>query len=279
MRAAPVAVPPATRTPTASSRLTETWVYRLLAHRDAGRGRRGRQPVEHGHGRLGRVGAGHRHAGHPDRAGGRRSGSTSRPNPTTYNAVGQVITYSYMVTNTGNVTLIGHLVADDKSAPSTARRPDVAGRPRQSPARSPHDHAADLDNGSITNIATAPGAITRQDTDHHRVPALTSTSGARLQPLRTGDGHLHLSADQQRQRHAVGFTVSDNKRPRDVTCPQPSLAPARHHLHRDYTPPRPSWTQTAPRSRATTTCPTRTVDRTRCLGRASLNIPSTRTRR
>ena len=48
--------------------LTETWVYRLLAHGDAGRGRRGRQPLEHGDGRLGGVGARRRHAEHPGRA-------------------------------------------------------------------------------------------------------------------------------------------------------------------------------------------------------------------
>ena len=55
---------------------TETWVYTLLAHGHPGRDRRRRQSVEHGHGRFGRVGPGHRHGRHPDHpvagAGGRQ---------------------------------------------------------------------------------------------------------------------------------------------------------------------------------------------------------------
>ena len=61
--------------------------------------------------------------------------------PLTYDQVGQVISYSYMVTNTGNVTLPGPFtVTDDKvtvicPADAAARRP-VSRSPAQRPTRS-----------------------------------------------------------------------------------------------------------------------------------------------
>ena len=60
--------------------------------------------------------------------------------PSTYSAVGDVISYSYAVKNTGNVTLAGPVtVADDKA---TVTCPAGGLRlARRSPARRVHDHA------------------------------------------------------------------------------------------------------------------------------------------
>ena len=85
-----------------------------------------------------------------------------------YAAVGDVITYSYMVTNSGNVTLAGPFtVTDDKatdeSCPATASL---------APGRVHHLHRgtrsrqADLDAGSVTNTASAtPTAPITSPTD------------------------------------------------------------------------------------------------------------------
>ncbi|WP_191621435.1 beta strand repeat-containing protein [Marinihelvus fidelis] len=77
--------------------------------------------------------------------------------PTTYSAVGDIITYDYTVTNTGNVTLNGPLVVvDDQIAMVTC--PDVMEfAPGASVVCQATDTVTqeDIDNGSIINQATA----------------------------------------------------------------------------------------------------------------------------
>ncbi len=77
--------------------------------------------------------------------------------PATYDAVGDVINYEYLVTNTGNVVLYNVSVVDDKasdeSCPSTA-----AGLLPQAQITCTASHTvtqADLDAGSLTNSAYA----------------------------------------------------------------------------------------------------------------------------
>lgn len=90
---------------------------------------------------------------------------TNAPSPTTYTAAGQVISYSYMLTNTGNVT-IGSITLTDVSVAPANNKP--AGTPT-CPATflaagagmtctgSYTTTAADVTAGSVTNTATATG--------------------------------------------------------------------------------------------------------------------------
>ena len=84
----------------------------------------------------------------------------------TYDAVGETISYSYLVTNAGNVTLAGPFtVSDDKavdeSCPVTA---SLAPGASITCSASYTVSQADLDAGSVTNSATATGgAVTSQE--------------------------------------------------------------------------------------------------------------------
>ncbi|MEX2624382.1 MAG: hypothetical protein WD651_11720 [Acidimicrobiia bacterium] len=75
--------------------------------------------------------------------------------PTTYNTVGQTISYSFLVTNTGNVTLTNLSVIDSHvttvSCPSTT----IAAGTTVTCTGSYTTTQADVDNGSVTNTATA----------------------------------------------------------------------------------------------------------------------------
>ena len=80
--------------------------------------------------------------------------------PLTYNAKDQTITYSYVIKNTGNVTLSGPFTVTDDKATVTCTQPADA-------ALSPNEEMTctatytitqtDLDAGSVTNTATATG--------------------------------------------------------------------------------------------------------------------------
>ena len=87
--------------------------------------------------------------------------------PSTYDEVGDVISYSYEVTNTGNVTLAGPVsVSDDKATvtcPSGALAPGASVTCTASYTIT----QADLDSGSVTNTAkaTANGVDSNEDSE------------------------------------------------------------------------------------------------------------------
>ena len=155
--------------------------------------------------------------------------------PITYSTVGTVISYSYLVTNSGNVTLSGPFtVSDDKatdeSCPETA---SLAPGASITCTASYTIGQADLDAGSVTNVASASNGTVTSPTDTETVtavqsPALTivktatpitySTVGAVISYsyLVTNSGNVTLSGP---------FTVSDDKAT-DESCPETaSLAP------------------------------------------------------
>ena len=89
----------------------------------------------------------------------------------TYDAVGDVITYSYLVTNTGNVTLAGPVtVTDDKATVSLPGDP-AALRAWRRPSTCTATYTvtqADLDAGSVTNIAHGARRTARDLAERHR---------------------------------------------------------------------------------------------------------------
>jgi uncharacterized repeat protein (TIGR01451 family) len=80
--------------------------------------------------------------------------------PTTYSAVGTTINYSYVVTNTGNVTINGPItVSDDKITVTCLSTDALAPAAKITCTASYKTTQTDLDNGSITNTAAAHGKI------------------------------------------------------------------------------------------------------------------------
>jgi hypothetical protein len=107
--------------------------------------------------------------------------------PATYDAVGDEITYTYTLTNSGNVTLSGPFTVDDDKA--TTSRVGAVPVPDE---LAPGDHItftatyvitqADLDNGGVTNTAMGHGYFEEEEVDSNeddetvaaeRAPALT----------------------------------------------------------------------------------------------------------
>ena len=88
---------------------------------------------------------------------------------TTYSVVGDTIDYSYDVTNSGNVTLAEPVtIADDKTTATCALSGDGDLDVGETVTCTAVDYVvtqADIDNGSVTNLATASadGTTSNQD--------------------------------------------------------------------------------------------------------------------
>jgi len=94
--------------------------------------------------------------------------------PATYSAVGQAISYSYLVTNSGNVSLLGPVsVADDKATVTCPAGGLVPGASVTCSA-SYTISQADLDSGSVTNTAKASANGTDSNQDSETVTAAQS---------------------------------------------------------------------------------------------------------
>ena len=116
------------------------------------------------------------------------------PVETSFNAVGDILTYEYTVTNTGNVLIADLVVTDDLIDTVTCNVPAAGnGDANLDPAEvvvctaSYEVTQADLDNGSVTNNATADGTpaggtLTPPTTDAtveaEQLPALTMVKTA-----------------------------------------------------------------------------------------------------
>ncbi|WP_162312931.1 DUF7507 domain-containing protein [Pseudoxanthomonas yeongjuensis] len=153
-----------------------------------------------------------------------------------YSAVGAVVNYRYVVTNTGNVTVTALAVGDDKIATVTCPVTTLAPGAGTTCTASYTVAQADLDAGSVTNNAIATGAPTRGTL----APATDSaTVNSAATPALTLDKSVALGSpynevgDLVSYRYVVtntggitidALTVTDD-RIATVTCPATSLAP------------------------------------------------------
>ena len=83
--------------------------------------------------------------------------------PTRYNAIEQNITYFYMVTNSGNVSLAGNINITDNVTGTTTLSTDGLDEGSILTGISIHTITqADIDAGSVTNLASAIGSFNNQ---------------------------------------------------------------------------------------------------------------------
>ena len=142
--------------------------------------------------------------------------------PFTYDRVNQVISYSYLVTNIGNVSLPGPVtVTDDKAtvscpALSTVGNLDGFLDPGESVTCSASHSItqADLDSGSVTNVAQAHAGATNSNEDYETVtavqsPALTLAKSAAPLDVQHGGGgdHVHVHDHELGERDPAGAVL------------------------------------------------------------------------
>ena len=154
--------------------------------------------------------------------------------PSTYDAAGQVITYSYTVTNTGNVTLPGPFSVTDDRLP-TVVCPATASLAPAASVTCTASHTitqADIDAGSIVNVASASNGPVTSAPQTETVTAVqtkamtvkkssptTSLSAPRTVSysyLVTNSGNVTLT----------GIALADDNDNNDLACPGTTLAPA-----------------------------------------------------
>ena len=171
--------------------------------------------------------------------------SVEKSSPTiTYAAVGDTLTYSYLVTNTGNVTLSGPFTIDDDRASDEACPATATLAPGATiTCSATYDVTqADLDAGAVTNTATASGSFTfylalspttitsASDSvtiEATQSPALTldkTTTTADYDSVGDTLSYSYTLTNTGNVTLAGPFTVSDDRA--TVTCPaDASLAP------------------------------------------------------
>ncbi len=125
--------------------------------------------------------------------------------PSTYSAVGQVVSYSFVVRNSGNTTLAGPFtVADDRTTneacPAT---PSLAPGASITCTASYTITQADLDNGSVTNVASASNGTVTSPTDSATVTAVQNTGLSQ-----TKVGVLDMTVVPPSSRVDVGDTIA-----------------------------------------------------------------------
>src|SRR5437867_2070052 len=154
-------------------------------------------------------------------------------NPTTYSAVGQVITYTYTITNGGNMTLDGPFsVSDDKqptvSCPTGSLAPGAS-----ITCTSLHTITQDdINAGSIDNTASASGSDVTSNSvtvtvTAVRSPALTRVKSANPTSHNAVDQvitYTYIITNSGNTTLAGPFTVTDNPQG-TISCGTGPLAP------------------------------------------------------
>ena len=159
--------------------------------------------------------------------------------PTTYNAVNAEITYSYVVTNDGNVTITNLAVTDNKIATVTCSTTSLAPGASTTCTATYTIKQADIDAGSVTNIASATGkgpnnASVTSPEDTYTVrgpvagPSLALSKSANPMSYTAVDDSItytYVVTNNGNVTLQAPFAVTDNKivSPNAVNC---SAAPA-----------------------------------------------------
>ncbi|MEO5575625.1 MAG: hypothetical protein ABIR67_07085 [Gaiellaceae bacterium] len=153
--------------------------------------------------------------------------------PATYDSVGDSISYSYLVTNTGNVRLAGPVTVADNKATVTCPNVNTVGNldsfldPGEAVTCSATYSItqADLNSGSLTNIAkaSAAGVDSNEDTETVTAVQMRSLSLVKSATPSTYDSvgdsiaYSYLVTNTGNVRLAGPVTVADDKA--TVTCP------------------------------------------------------------
>ncbi len=160
--------------------------------------------------------------------------SISKSSPTTdFDAVGDTISYSYDVTNTGNVTLTNTIaVNDDKATVSCPALPPGGLDPAATITCSATHVVTqgDLDSGFVTNIATARSGATTSPSDSvtvnaNQLPAMTVTKTSSTPSYDSVGDSLNYSYVVRNTGNVTltsAISVADDKT--TVNCP--ALPPA-----------------------------------------------------
>ncbi|TFH41409.1 MAG: hypothetical protein E4G94_07990, partial [ANME-2 cluster archaeon] len=118
--------------------------------------------------------------------------------PGTYDTVGQIISYSYNVTNAGNVLISGPItIDDDKATDESCPTGDLAPGASTTCTASYTITQDDLNSGSVTNVASAAGTDTNGDpvtspTDTETVDAIQNPA---IDVIKTSDATGTNSVD------------------------------------------------------------------------------------
>ncbi len=164
---------------------------------------------------------------------------TKSTNSTGYGAAGDVIDYSYLVTNTGTTTLTGVGVSDNLIAGVSCLQPTLAPGASETCTGSYTVTQADVDAGSVTNTATASAtnpqdATVTSGASSVTVDASNATSYLGLVKATNSSGygkagdtiHYTYTVTNTGTTTISGVGISDNVVPgSDITCPSGSLAP------------------------------------------------------
>ena len=188
-------------------------LHRLL-HDHAGRPQH-RLGHQRGQGKRGRASTRTRTPRPSPRCGTPALSLVKTASPSTYSTVGQSISYSYLVTNTGNVSLAGPVTVTDDKATVTCPAVSTVGNLNANldPGESITCTAtysitqADLNSGSVTNVATAHAGGTELQPGHrdgHGRPDADAVAGQVGDAVDLLDGWsvdlLQLSGHQHGQR-------------------------------------------------------------------------------
>ena len=154
-----------------------------------------------------------------------------------YGAAGNAISYDYLVTNTGTTTLSGVAVSDDLVPDVSCPQPSLAPNASETCTGSYSVSQADVDDGFVTNTATASGTNGSNSTvtsNQSSVTVLASNATSTLSLTKSSTTAAYGAAGNSIGYDYLvtntgtttlsGVAVSDDL-VAVVSCPQPSLAP------------------------------------------------------